>query len=258
MTTNDHLPGSRESYERLSDPGIYWTQTNGQPIREPISHRAAELPPAPVPDEGEDPAYDGTHVFRPASTAEQEPTYRRRSQLEEYESRQREHFGGINWGAGFFGWLVAVAMSVLLTGVAGGAVAALSHQVPVVSSMLGGDPRTAALAVAAVLVTVLMTAYYTGGYVAGRMSRFDGGKQGAGVWMTGLLFSALAVGFGLFSGAQVNVLEQVHLPSLSLPPGALGLAGEVAAVVGLLGCLLTAIGGGKVGVKYHQKVDEFP
>ena len=29
--------------------------------------------------------------------------------------RQRDKFGGINWGAAFFGWLVAVGIGALLT-----------------------------------------------------------------------------------------------------------------------------------------------
>ena len=38
--------------------------------------------------------------------------------------------------------------------------------------------NTVSLVAAIVLVAVLALAYYTGGYVAGRMSRFDGARQG--------------------------------------------------------------------------------
>ena len=31
-------------------------------------------------------------------------------------ARQREEFGGVNWGAAFFGWLVAVGLGALLVG----------------------------------------------------------------------------------------------------------------------------------------------
>jgi hypothetical protein len=44
------------------------------------------------------------------------------------------------------------------------------------------------------LLLVLAVAYYAGGYVAGRLARFDGARQGAGVWVLGLLITiALAV-----------------------------------------------------------------
>ena len=35
MSTYDQPRGSRETYEKLSDPAMYWTQTNGEPVREP-------------------------------------------------------------------------------------------------------------------------------------------------------------------------------------------------------------------------------
>src|SRR5690242_5529026 len=37
-----------------------------------------------------------------------------------------ERFGGINWGAAFFGWLVTIAVTVLLTSIIGAVVAAVS------------------------------------------------------------------------------------------------------------------------------------
>ena len=39
-----------------------------------------------------------------------------REHMRTVRARQREEFGGINWGAAFFGWLVAVGVAVLLTG----------------------------------------------------------------------------------------------------------------------------------------------
>ena len=36
-----------------------------------------------------------------------------------------DRYGGVNWGAAFFGWLVAVAMTILLTSVVGAIVAAV-------------------------------------------------------------------------------------------------------------------------------------
>ena len=53
---------------------------------------------------------------------------------------------------------------------------------------------------------MLLVAYYFGGYVAGRMARFNGPRQGLGVWLIGLVVTvALAVAGALF-GAEYNVL----------------------------------------------------
>src|SRR4051812_5250640 len=39
--------------------------------------------------------------------------------------RQRDRFGGFNWGAAFFGWLVAIGMGVVLTAIVAAAGAAI-------------------------------------------------------------------------------------------------------------------------------------
>ena len=45
-----------------------------------------------------------------------------------------ERFGGINWGAAFFGWLVAIAVTVLLTSIVGAVVAGVSESTNVTQS----------------------------------------------------------------------------------------------------------------------------
>src|SRR5437868_2079426 len=44
---------------------------------------------------------------------------------EEARLRQREEFGGINWGSAFFGWIVAIGIGVLLTAIVSAAGAAI-------------------------------------------------------------------------------------------------------------------------------------
>ena len=68
------------------------------------------------------------------------------------------------------------------------------------------------------LLVVLSLAYYAGGYVAGRMSRFDGGKQGLAVWIIGLLVTLLAIGIGAVVGNEYNIFDRVNLPRCRCPP----------------------------------------
>src|SRR5918998_1291473 len=49
----------------------------------------------------------------PEPRRERAPT---REDMHAARDRQREEFGGINWGAAFFGWLVAVGLGALLVG----------------------------------------------------------------------------------------------------------------------------------------------
>lgn len=89
----------------------------------------------------------------------------------EMRSRQRDEFGGINWGSAFFGWLVAVGMVAILAGILAAAGAAIGLTKGVSTSDAAGHADTISLAGGILLLVVLLIAYYCGGYVAGRMSR---------------------------------------------------------------------------------------
>ncbi|CAA9489025.1 MAG: hypothetical protein AVDCRST_MAG38-2518 [uncultured Solirubrobacteraceae bacterium] len=171
------------------------------------------------------------------------------------EDRARERFGGFNWGAAFFGWLVAVGIATLLTAALSAAGAAIGL------TQVSGDEatqnaETIGIVGGILLLAVLMIAYYAGGYVAGRMSRFDGGRQGVGTWVIGLLVTiALAVA-GAVLGSEFNLLAQVNLPSIPVGEGTLTTGGIIALAAIVLGTLLAAFLGGKAGTHYHRKVDD--
>ena len=167
----------------------------------------------------------------------------------------REKFGGVNLGAAVFGWLVAVAVGIILTSVIGALVTAVGSEAQISQSDAEREAGTLGLAAAAVLLLVLLVAYYTGGYVAGRMSRFDGAKQGVAVWGIGLLVTLAAVVLGAVFGSQYNILDRVSLPRIPVPTESLTAAGLITAGALVLGTLLAAMLGGKVGNRYHTRVD---
>ncbi len=166
-----------------------------------------------------------------------------------------DRFGGINWGAAFFGWLVAIGMTIILTGIVGAVVAAISSSTQVTQSEAERDAGTIGIAAGVVLLVVLALAYYAGGYVAGRMSRFDGGKQGLAVWLIGLAVTLLALALGAIFGNEYNVLDRVNLPRMPLSTSELSTGGIITAVAVLALSLLAALTGGKMGHRYHDKVD---
>jgi hypothetical protein len=171
--------------------------------------------------------------------------------LDTARARQRDEFGGVNWGASFFGWLVAVGIAALLTSllVAAGAAIGLTES-DVTNS---ADEITLGGGIA--LVVVLMLAYYAGGYVAGRMSRFDGGRQGLATWAIGLIVTVgLALAAVIF-GDEYNVLEQLNLPSIPVGDETLATGGIIASAAIVIGSALAAMAGGKVGERYHRRVD---
>jgi hypothetical protein len=172
----------------------------------------------------------------------------------EVRARQRDEFGGINWGAAFFGWLVAIGMAAILTGILSAAGAAIGLT-EISGSEARGGAEEISLVGAIVLLLILALAYYCGGYVSGRMSRFDGGRQGAGVWVIGLLVTILLAVLGAIADSEYNVLAKLELPRIPVDEGTLTTGGVITLIAVVLLTLLAAIVGGKAGERYHRKVD---
>jgi hypothetical protein len=163
--------------------------------------------------------------------------------------RQREEFGGFSWGSAFFGWLSAIGVATLLIGL----IAATGAAVGLTSS---DDASTTVGIVGGILLLVaLMLAYYCGGYVAGRMARFNGPRQGIAVWLIGLLVTIVLAVAGVVFGAEYNVLSGLQLPRIPVGEGSLTTGGLIALAAVLVGTLLAAIAGGKAGTHFHRKVD---
>jgi hypothetical protein len=175
-----------------------------------------------------------------------------REHMHAVRARQREEFGGINWGAAFFGWLVAVGLGAILVGLLAAAGAAVGLTEP--SDATGADSEVG-IGGAIALLLALAIAYYCGGYVAGRMSRFDGARQGFGAWAIGLIVTIVLAVAGAVLGSEYNVLEQLDLPALPVGESELATGGAIALAIVVIGTLLAAIVGGKAGERYHRKVD---
>jgi hypothetical protein len=178
-----------------------------------------------------------------------------REHMHTARARQREEFGGINWGAAFFGWLVAVGLGSLLVAILAAAGAAVGLTEDVSTTDATANAESIGLGGAIALLVVLMIAYYCGGYVAGRMSRFDGARQGFGAWMFGIAVTILLALAAVILGSEYNVLDQLNLPSLPVGDATLTTGGAIALAAVVLGTLLAAVVGGKAGERYHRKVD---
>jgi MFS family permease len=169
--------------------------------------------------------------------------------------RQREEFGGLNWGAAFFGWLVATGLAVILIAILSAAGAAIGLTKGLSTSDVTKNASTIGIGGGIALFIVLLIAYYAGGYVAGRMSRFDGGRQGFGVWVLGILVTVLFAVAGAIFGSKYNVLTALNLPRIPIKEGSLATGGAIALAAILLGTLLASVVGGRTGRRYHGKVD---
>ena len=177
-----------------------------------------------------------------------------RETVRDMRARQRAEYGGLNWGAAFFGWLVAVGMAAILLGLlsAAGAAFGLSE---VSESEANSNAETIGIVGGILLIASLVAAYYCGGYVSGRMSRFDGARQGFGTWAIGLIVTIVLAVAGALFGSEYNIFERLNLPRIPIDEGSLTAGAAIALAAVVILTLLAAMGGGKAGERYHRKID---
>jgi membrane protease YdiL (CAAX protease family) len=168
--------------------------------------------------------------------------------------RQKDEFGGFSWLSTLAGWLSAAGLTAILTGILSAAGAALALN-QVGSKVSGSEADTIGIAGGIALLVALAIAYLFGGYVAGRMARFDGARQGVGVWLWGILIALVVAALALIGGSKYNVLDALNLPRLPVDSGTLTTGGLVALAASLVVTLGAAILGGKTGERFHKKVD---
>ncbi len=178
---------------------------------------------------------------------------------EEREDRLRDMYGGVDWLASFLGFVFAIVAGTLFSVVAGLILAPLGLSLDLGESELGAAAITALVLIA---VLVFLT-FFFGGYVAGRLARFDGGRNGAMLLLwTGVavlilaLINAVLSSFlpasiteGVNNLIQNNVLSAIGQLSLLGAVGVVIFAGAL--VVALLGGFL----GGRLGSRYHTEID---
>lgn len=172
---------------------------------------------------------------------------------EEREDRLRDMYGGVDWLASFLGFVFALVVGGIFSAVTGVVLGPLG-----VSLDLGGQIGAAVITGLALLGVVIFLTYFFGGYVAGRLARFDGGRNGAMVlvWtvLAGVLL-ALAAGvfnFLLPDGVANAIGTAVDNVGVLAQAGAVGIGVAVGALlIALLGGLI----GGRLGSRYHTEID---
>ena len=164
--------------------------------------------------------------------------------------RERAEYGGIKFGVAFFGWLTATGLTAILGAIAAGVIAALG-----ITSTGEKVSFGTALVGAIVLLVIVFVAYLAGGYVAGRMARFAGAKQGLAVWIWGLVVGGILAVTAAIAGPQFDILAKAGIvPAISFNGDqVLGTVFTVAGVI--IVALLAAVLGGLAGMRFHRRVD---
>jgi len=196
----------------------------------PLQRAEREQVQAPAPHHRAD--------IQTSAAAEVDPTYR-----------------GFKGGAAFFGWLVAIGLTALLTGIVGAIAAGVDYATTIDWTTAGDEAGTIGVVSGAVLVLILAIAYYNGGYVAGRLARFDGARQGFGVWGIGVVVTLIVGAIAGVAGSQYDVLDRVDLPSVSIGQHTLTAGGLLVLGIAVVVTLFAALVGGIAGQRYHRRID---
>jgi hypothetical protein len=193
---------------------------------------------------------------RPAAVPVEEQSTLREDVLE----REKERFGGIKIGSAFFGWLAAVGTGVLLAALVAGIGTAIGLDfaggLDEAADAAAANADTIALVGAIALIVVMFIAYYCGGYVAGRMARFNGAKQGLMVWVWGVVVAIVVGIVALVGGDAFTNLSNVDgLPRIIPLDGDTTAASIITAIILALAMLAGAVLGGMAGMRFHRRVD---
>lgn len=167
-----------------------------------------------------------------------------------------DQFGGMKWGSAFFGWLTSTGAIVFLSAIVAAIGALVNQNTSVDLEQISQDPQSAGIVGGVALGLVVFVGYFCGGYVAGRMARFDGGRQGVAVWVWALLMAAVFTGLGFLAGGRFDVGSQLSgLPSLPVDGSDRTITALVVGAAVVLLALIAAVLGGKTGMRFHRKVD---
>ena len=179
---------------------------------------------------------------------------RREQSSRELRRRERQEFGGrIQWEAVFFGLLSAIGlMASLIAMVVGALVATDVMSFHDTAGTLVDHVMTAG---GAILVAILALGYLTGGYVAARMARFDGWRQGLGIWVLSVCMGLAVAVTAWIAGGDLNPIKSITLPSNPIDEGPLSHSGWIILAVALVVALVFALIGGVLGERFHRAVD---
>ena len=167
--------------------------------------------------------------------------------------RAHDRFGGFDVPAQLTGMLVAIGLVVLLGGIAGAVIGSIAYQ-----TGLQGNLNNISVGALASGLVVLLVSFLIGGWAAGRIARYDGGRNGlmTAVWF--LLLTAILAGLGVWFGAQYNVAGRVDLPNWFeawFTDRDVTIAAALSGIGAVIATLVGGFLGGLWGARYHRRAD---
>lgn len=178
------------------------------------------------------------------------------------DSGPSEHrrFGGIKAGSAFLGWMTATGISVLLIALIAAVTALAGATIDVTPSNVlnraAENVQAVNVTAGIILAVVLFISYYCGGYVAARLARFDGAKQGLAVWLWALTATVIAAALAVLAGTAFNdLLNATAFPGFRPNAEDLTAGGVAFLIITALVTLSGAVLGGLMGMRIPRRVD---
>lgn len=167
----------------------------------------------------------------------------------------KERFGGADVVAGILGMFAALGALVFLGSLLAAGNAGIEYQLNQID--VDGNLQEVEVIGAIVAILVVLVSFFVGGWAAGRMARYDGGINGAGVALWFILLVAIFGALGVWFGQEYNAFAALDLPNWFGQIGAddVTLKAIVGALAGIVAALLGGFIGGQLGEQYHRDID---
>ncbi|MEX0864134.1 MAG: hypothetical protein WD269_04575 [Acidimicrobiia bacterium] len=164
-----------------------------------------------------------------------------------------ESFGGLDTPAALGGLFAALGMLAFV----GALIAATSIPIQLNAFDVEGNREQLGWAGIAIGALVVFASFFFGGWVAGRVARFNGVMNGAGVGLWMVLLMAVSATAGVFIEERYNILQSAALPDWfsQISGDDVARLAIAAGILGLLAIFAGAMLGGAVGGNYNRKVD---
>lgn len=161
----------------------------------------------------------------------------------------RRRFGGLDVPASLVGMLTALAMVIILGGIAAAIIGSIGYQT-------GVRGNTEELSIGGLIagLVVLFLSFLVGGWAAGRMARYDGGVNGVMTAVWTLILGAILAGLGAWLGSEYDVFARVNAPQF-FSSDAFTTSAIITGILALAVMLLGGWLGGLWGQRFHRAAD---
>ncbi|HWC31855.1 MAG TPA: YrzE family protein [Actinomycetota bacterium] len=164
----------------------------------------------------------------------------------------RARYGGLDIPATIGGFLAALGALAILAAIAGAILGSIGYQTGLPD--LPGTQQEISMGAAIAGFVVLFLGFLIGGWVAGRIARYDGGRNGIMVAIWAIILVGVMTALGAVLGDEFNITQRVNLPnwftSEAFTTGAL-----ISGLIALATMLIASWLGGLWGSSYHRRAD---